>query len=251
MLNNIMIGSYYPMRSKIHDMNPLSKIICTIVFIIMCFLANSVALNIVLLLLTIIMILNANIPFKIFSNTIKSLKFLLLFLLIINIILKVSVDATLVLLLRIILIVLYTTILTLTTPPTEITYGLEKVFSPLKLIGIPVKKFSLSITLALRFIPSIIDQANKILKSQASRGLDYKESNLKGKFIAIKSIIVPMFVLTLRKADLLAESMEVRLYNINKKRVNFRQNRWGVFDTYLCLIHLLFLAVIIKKGVVG
>lgn len=250
MLNNNIIGKYYPVNSNIHNMNPLSKIICTIVFIIMCFLANTASLNIILLLLTIIMILNANIPFTIFSKTIKSLKFLLLFLLIINIILKTSVETTIVILLRIILIVLYTSILTLTTPPTEITYGLEKIFSPLKLIGIPVKKMALFITQILRFIPTLIDQANKILKSQASRGLDYKNSNLKNKFIIIKSMIIPMFVLSLRKANMLAESMEVRLYNIDKKRVNFRQNRWGVFDTYLCLMHLLFLAVIIKKGVV-
>lgn len=250
MLNNIIIGSYYPVKSKIHSMNPISKIICTIVFIVMCFLANSASLNIILLLLTIIMILNANIPFKIFSNTLKSMKFLILFLLVINIILKVNIELTIVLLLRIVLIVLYTTILTLTTPPTEIAYGLEKVFLPLYIIGIPVKKISLSITFALRFIPSIIDEANKILKSQASRGVDYKSSNLKNKIIALKSIVIPMFILTIKRADLLAESMEVRLYNINKKRTNFKQNRWGSFDTYLCLIHLLFLAVIIKKGVV-
>lgn len=246
MLNDIIIGKYYPVNSNIHNMNPISKIICTIIFIIMCFLANSVGLNIMLLLLTIIMILNANIPFKIFLDTIKSLRFILLIIIIINIVLRVSIDITIMLLLKIILIVIYTTILTLTTPPTEITYGLEKILLPLKLIGVNTKKLALFITKILRFIPILIDQKNKILKSISSRGLNYKKTNLKNKFIIIKS----MFILSIDKTNKLVEMMYIRLYNIDKKRVNFRQNMWGVFDTYLCLMHLLFLALIIKKGVV-
>ena len=162
---------------------------------------------------------------------------------------NVYFEVTLIMLSRIILIVLYTSILTLTTPPTEITYGLEKFFSPLKLFKIPVNKMALSVSIALRFIPTIIDEANKVLKSQASRGIDYYNSNLKGKFIAIKSLIVPMFVLTIKRADQLADSMEVRLFSIHKERTNFRQNKWGIYDTYLVLIHVIVLIVIIIRGI--
>ena len=146
-------------------------------------------------------------------------------------------------------ILLYTSILTLTTPPTEITYGLEKLFLPLKLIGIPVNKMALSISLALRFIPTIIDQGNKIIKSQASRGIDYYNSNLKGKILAIKSLIIPMFALSIKKADDLADSMEVRLYNVNSKRINFRQNKWHFYDTFLVLMHLSLFILIMKEVV--
>jgi energy-coupling factor transport system permease protein len=149
--------------------------------------------------------------------------------------------------LRLVSIVLYTSVLTLTTPPTEITYGLEQVLSPFKLIGLPVNKIALSISLALRFIPTIIDQGNKILKSQASRGIDYYNSSLKGKFMAIKSMIIPMFVITLKKADDLADAMTVRLYNVNAKRTNFRINKWFFFDTYKVMIHIAILFLIIYK----
>ena len=122
-------------------------------------------------------------------------------------------------------------------------------FLPLKLIGIPVNKMALSISLALRFIPTIIDQGNKIIKSQASRGIDYYNSGIKGKLLAIKSLIIPMFVLSIKKADDLADSMEIRLYNVNKKRTNFRQNPWRFYDTFLVLLHLGLFILIMKEVV--
>ena len=149
--------------------------------------------------------------------------------------------------LRLISIVLYTSILTLTTSPTEITYGLEKFLSPLKIIKVPVNKIALSISLALRFIPTLIDQGNKILKSQASRGVDYYNSNIKDKFMAIKSMLIPMFVITLKKSDDLADTMAVRLYNVNEKRTNFRVNKWSFFDIYMVIIHVCILILIIIK----
>ena len=168
---------------------------------------------------------------------------------IINLIVGSNLSVTIITLLRLIYVLLYTSILTLTTPPTEITYGLEKLFLPLKLIGIPVNKMALSISLALRFIPTIIDQGNKIIKSQASRGIDYYNSNLKGKILAIKSLIIPMFALSIKKADDLADSMEVRLYNVNSKRINFRQNKWHFYDTFLVLMHLGLFILIMKEVV--
>ena len=109
---------------------------------------------------------------------------------------------------------------------------------------------SLSISLALRFIPTIIDQGNKILKSQASRGIDYYASGIKGKFTAVKSMLLPMFILTIRRADTLSEAMQIRLYNINSKRTNFRINKWGFFDTFLFLIHLGILILIVVRLVI-
>ena len=158
-------------------------------------------------------------------------------------------ETTLVMLSRIILLVLYTSILTLTTPPNEITYGLEKFLSPLKIFRFKVSKMALSISIALRFIPTVIDEANKILKSQACRGIDYYHSTLKGKFVAIKALIIPMFVLTVKRADELADAMEVRLFSINKKRTNFRQNKWGLYDTYLVSIHVILLFALIYRSI--
>lgn len=242
-----MIGRYYPVNSQVHKMNPLAKIICILLFIVMIFFTYDIKFNVIISVLLILMLLNTKVPMKIYIKTILSIKWLLLFILIINLILRTNLQVTIITALRLVYIVLYTSILTLTTPPTEITYGLEKFFSPLRLIGIPVNKMALSISLALRFIPTIIDQGNKIIKSQASRGIDYYNSNFRGKILAIKSLIIPIFVLSIKRADDLADAMEVRLYNINNKRTNFRQNRWGVYDTFLVLMHLALFILIVKE----
>ena len=157
-------------------------------------------------------------------------------------------ETTLIIISRLILLVLYTSILTLTTPPTEITYGLEKFLSPLKIFRFPVNKMALTISVALRFIPTIIDEGDKILKSQACRGIDFNTSNIKDKLVAIKSLVIPMFVLTIKKADELAEAMEVRLFSIHNKRTNFRQNHWGFYDTYLVSIHIVLLLTLITRS---
>ncbi len=248
MLNNITIGKYYPVRSRVHLMNPLSKIICTITFVLMCLFANSMLMNAMLFILVILMIINSHIPVKYFFKTIRSLRFILLFTIIFNMILNIYFETTLIMLSRLILLVLYTSILTLTTPPTEITYGLEKFLSPLKVLKLPVNRMALSISIALRFIPTIIDEGNKILKSQACRGIDYNSSNIKDKLVAIKALIVPMFVLTIKRADELADAMEVRLFSIYRKRTNFRQNKWGFYDTYLVSIHVVLMLTLIVRS---
>jgi len=250
MLNNVMIGKYYPIDSCIHRMNPLSKIICTVIFAITTFISYNIVFNLCLLGLITLIVLMTHISLNIYLKTLNSIKILMIFIVIINLILRVNIIITIITIIRLICIVLYTTVLTLTTPPTEITYGLEQFFTPLRLIGIPVNKMALSISLAIRFIPNIIDQGNKILKSQASRGIDYYNSKLSGKFLAIQSMIIPMFILAFKRADELADSMAVRLYNINHKRTNYRINKWGLFDTYMVLIHIVILIAIIMKEVV-
>ena len=248
MLNNITIGKYYPVRSRVHLMNPLSKIICTITFVLMCLFANSMLMNAMLFILVMLMIMNSHIPVKYFFKTVRSLRFILLFTIIFNMLLNIYFETTLIMLSRLILLVLYTSILTLTTPPTEITYGLEKFLSPLKAFKIPVNRMALSISIALRFIPTIIDEGNKILKSQACRGIDYNSSNIKDKFVAIKALIIPMFVLTIKRADELGDAMEVRLFSIYRKRTNFRQNKWGFYDTYLVSIHVVLMLTLIARS---
>ena len=247
MLNNFVLGRYYKQKSKIHLMNPLSKIICTLSFIFMIFICNDIKLMLLLGLIAVLMTEMSKVPRNIYFKSVLSLKYILLFILIINLIFQIDKITTIMTMLRLVLVVIYTTLLTLTTPPTEITYGLELLLSPLKIIRIPVNKMALSISLALRFIPTIIDQGNKILKSQASRGIDYYNSNFKGKFIAIKAMIIPMFVVTLKKADNLADAMTVRLYSVNAKRTNFRVNKWHFFDSYMVLIHLTILVLIIYR----
>lgn len=250
MLNNITLGKYYAVDSLIHRINPITKTICTILFIISVFFANNLTLNVCLLVLMLLMMSLSKVPMAVYFKTIFSLKWLMVILFLVNYLTGVSLQMSIFILVRLVFVVLYTAILTLTTAPTEITYGLEKVFFPLKFIGIPVNKMALSISIALRFIPTIIDQSNRILKSQASRGIDYYNSDLKGKIVAVKSMLYPMINLTIKRADDLSDAMEVRLFSINSKRTNYRINKWKMFDNYILMVHMILLFIIIVKGVI-
>lgn len=249
MLNNITIGKYYAIKSPIHSLNPIVKIVCTILFIIAVFLSNNITANLGLLFLIILMVILSKISTTIYLKTILSIKWFIIILFIINILGGVPLKLTVLIMVRLVYIVIYTSILTLTTAPTEITYGLEKVFAPLKLIGVPVNKMALSLSLALRFIPTILDQANKILKSQASRGVDYYNSKLNGKFMAIKAMIFPMISLSLKRADELSDAMEVRLFSIKGKRTNYRINKFGFTDALILLTHFITIFLAVLKGV--
>lgn len=250
MLNKVMVGRYYPITSKIHKMNPLSKIICTVIFVLLMFLSNDLFFIGLITGFVLLIVLMSNIPLKVYLGAMKSLKILIIFIILINIITGVDWQVIVIMVARLVLVVLYTSVLTLTTPPTELTYGLEKFFTPLRVIGIPVNKMALSLSLAIRFIPTIIDQANKIMKSQTCRGIDYSNSKIKDKITGVKSLMLPMIIHSFRRADELAISMELRLYNIHNKRTNFRMNKWGFFDTYMFLVHAIILVFLIIREVV-
>jgi energy-coupling factor transport system permease protein len=234
---NTVIGKYVPINSRIHYMSSISKIICLLLFLILLLFDNYILL-IILTLLTITLILLSKVPLKLYLKSISNLKVLIAFLLLITLIFGGSWYQTITSIIKILLGILYTMLLTFTTSKSEITFGLEKVFSPLKIIRLPIEKISLSITLAMGFIPTIFDQTHKIMKSQASRGIDFNHTSLKGKVIAISSMMVPMFILTFKKSDAIADAMEVRMYDYKEKRTSFRPHRWHNFDENLILFHL-------------
>ena len=184
----------------------------------------------------------------VYLKSLGKMKIFLIFIFIINVIFGVNIVTNILMVIKIVLLVNYSSVLTLTTSPTEITYGLEMFLKPLNKLHIPVNKVSLSISLALRFVPTIFDEATKILKSQASRGVDYYNSDLKGKIEAIKTMIIPMFNLSLKRADILADAMEVRLFSFDRTRTNYRINKWGKFDTISIIIHgVLFIVILISE----
>jgi energy-coupling factor transport system permease protein len=250
MLNNIKIGRYYNTKSLIHDMNPLAKIISIFIFVIMSLIINDLYLNLFISIIVLLVIGLSHVPLKIYFKSLYSLRILIIFIIIINLILKIELIAIILIINRLITLVLYTTTLTLTTTPSEITYGLSLFFSPLKLFGLSINKMALTISLALRFIPTIIEQANRILKALASRGVDYTASSIKDKIKAFKALLVPMFILSFKRADTLAESMEIRLYDVNKKRTNYRINRWKTFDLYVVTMHILILVIVLLRGII-
>ena len=212
MINKYNIGNYYLKDSLIHKLNPIFKIICLFIMIISVVISNSfIDFSIILIYLVIIMLLS-KIDIKIYLKNIYTLR---------------------------VFIVFISAILTLTTAPMEITYGLERVLSIFNKI-LPINDIALTITLALRFIPILTMQAERIIKAQGLRGVDF-DKNLKTKIISLSNIFIPMIYLSLKKADELSDIMEVRLYNYGISRTNYRLNKWKYIDTFLLSINIIIL----------
>jgi len=249
MSDNKTIGNYFNTKSNMHNMNPVSKIICALLFIIMTLFSFNIEVSMVLILLVIIMIMNTNIPLDTYYYIIKKFRYLFLIIFIIFSLITFSLLGGLTALINIILIILELSILTMTTPPTEIVYGLEKILKPLQKLKIKTNKLALDITLSLRFITILLDETDKILTAQASRGIDYHLS-LKMKIKAIKNMIKPAIKQAKEKQEELKQSMKLRLFSIGKERTNYRINKWTFFDTYLVTIHILILIIIIIRGVI-
>ena len=146
------------------------------------------------------------------------------------------------------MLIIGSSVLTLTTTPTVLTGGLELLFSPLKKIGIPVSAFVMMISIALRFIPTLVDETDKIIKAQTSRGADFENKNPLKRIKAMIPILIPLFVSAFRRADDLAVAMECRCYNADSKRTSYRQFRFGKYDLYALIWAVVFtiLLVIIK-----
>ncbi|MDD2203008.1 MAG: energy-coupling factor transporter transmembrane protein EcfT [Bacilli bacterium] len=246
---NTMIGKYIPFNSKIHKMNSTSKIVSVLLFFILLFL-DDLLLLVLLTILCFVMMLLTKVPLKLYFKSINVLKILLAFIMVLILAFSSSWYLAITITLKIILGIIYIMILTYTTSKSEITYALERVFKPLSLLKIPVKKMSLSLTLVLRFIPALFEQIEKIMKAQASRGIDFIHTNVKGKMIAISSMIVPIFTLSFKKANATAGVMDVRLYSLNAKRTNYRFNKWSSFDENIVLLHFGLLLYFILRMVI-
>ena len=193
--------------------------------------------------------MNTNIPLAIYYYIVKKFRYIIILAFIIFALLTFSFLGGLTALINITLIILITCILNMTTPPTEIVYGLERVLKPLQKLKIKTNKLALNISVGLRFIPELIDEENKILKAEASRGLDYRTS-IKNKFKAIKNMIKPAIKGTIEKQKELKQIVELRLFSIEKERTNYRINKWTFFDTYMLFVHIAVLIIIIIRGVI-
>lgn len=147
--------------------------------------------------------------------------------------------------LKIFLMILIVTILTSTTSAVELTYALEDILNPLRIFRLPVTVWSTTIALGIRFIPSLLDESERIMKAQASRGLDFKNGNLKDKLLSLTSFIVPLFSIAFKKADELANAMEARGYNPRYTRTRYRDYKIFAIDWFVFLLLAIFLGIVI------
>ena len=186
MLDSISFNRFYDIDSDIRKMNPIAKILCLILFIILTFIEGSLEFNLILLTIVLFIVCVSNIPVKVYLKIICGLLSFIFFIFLINFICKTDVSVSILYSMRLILIVLYSSILTMTTPPTELVYGLEKILSPLKLLKLPVHSLALTLSLAIRFIPTVFEECKRIIKANECRGIMFKNLSFRLKITYIK-----------------------------------------------------------------
>ena len=241
---------YYNIDSPIHKLNPLCKILASVVFLVMVLISSRIKVIISLFLILSFIVTISNVPFNYYLKPIFGMKILFIFLFIINIIFGVSFYNSFVMISKVILVVMYSSILLFTTTTNSLAYGISSFLRPLSLIGLPVTKISMAIALSLNFIPTMFDSSNKIMKSQMSRGFNYKEGSFKDRIIGIKSIFIPMFISSIKRADVVSDAMEVKNFSFDSDRSDIIDYRWRFNDFYMITSHLaLFVLVLIKEVV--
>jgi energy-coupling factor transport system permease protein len=271
-MNNIALGKYIPGSSFIHKLDPRNKILIMILLMVAIFWDVGTLrfpLYIVLSIFIYILLRISGISIKTIFKSLKPMMFMMIFLFIINMFVYQegyvlftipflnftlyleSITQTLFIIIRLALMLAVTTILTTTTKPLDMTYGLEWYMSPLKVIRFPAHEIAMTISIALRFIPTLINESNKILKAQASRGVDFNDGKFKEKVMQIVSLLVPMFVISYKKAEDLANAMEARAYIPGEDRTRIYELKYKVVDYLVYIFLLLFFAAIIVLNIRG
>ena len=264
MNRNVSIGQYYPGNSVLHRMDPRIKIVLSLLFMVSAILSNTWMEFLTLSVFTIIMVTASKIPFKTVARSTKPIIPLILFAAVVN---AFAVTGTPIfqiwifaptyeglylagaLTARIFLIIVGgSSLLIFTTTPIVLTDGIERLLGPLKKLRVPVHEIAMMMTIALRFIPTLIDEADKIMKAQASRGADFNEGKLMDRVKSFIPIIVPLFVSAFRRADELANAMEARCYRGDEGRTKLRQLKISKIDINAMLIFMIFFGsfIIIK-----
>lgn len=215
-------------------------------FIVSCFLATDLLAILFLLIFMLLMIIASNIPIIEFLKSLWTAKIFIILVVVMNIVFFQSIDNLIIISVQLVLIILMTSLVIFTTRISELTYALELLFSPLKIINFPVKKVAFAITLAIRFVPILLTESKKIVKSQKNRIFKDKLS-IKDKIINIKNMLFPIFNKSINHADKIAEVMTVRNYTFTTATVSLRNRQVKELDYALMAMQMLLLVAIIVK----
>ena len=237
MLKDVTFGQYYPTDSFVHRLDPRLKLIFLIVYIVMLFVANSfygLALGAILIIVT---VFASGVPFRSVLRSVRGLLILLIFTSLLNVffhggenllvkwgaieIYLEGVMFAVFLMLRLVFLVMASAVLTLTTTPVSLTDGLESLLYPLNFIKFPVHVFALIMSIALRFIPTLIDETNRIINAQKARGADFESGNIFKRVKAVVPILIPLLISAFRRAEELGDAMDARCYSSAKKRTKY------------------------------
>ena len=267
-MSDITIGQYYGVDSPIHRLDPRVKLFGTFMYIIGLFVAGNMlgyGISTVFLLTVIVM---SKLPFKRMLKGIKSILFILVFsgaftmlftvgdhMLVQWGIFKISVEGIIKgieMMYRLLLLLIGSSVLTLTTTPTDVADGLEKSFAPLKVIGVPVHEIAMMISIAFRFIPILMEETDKIMKAQKARGADFETGGLIKKAKAMVPLLVPLLISAIKRAMELANAMEARCYRGGEGRTKMKPLKYkkadGVAYVTIVLIMVILVATIFVHG---
>ncbi|MEO4055233.1 energy-coupling factor transporter transmembrane protein EcfT [Solibacillus sp. CAU 1738] len=260
MMEKMIFGRYIPGDSFVHRLDPRSKLIFVFAFIIIVFLANNVVTYALLLAFTLFVVLISRIRLYFLINGLKPVIILMIFTFLLHVLFtregNVILDLGFIKIYeeglkqgifistRFLVLVFMTSILTLTTSPISITDGIEVLLGPLKKIKMPVHELALMMSISLRFIPTLMDETDKIMKAQMARGSDLSAGSIKDRLKAVVPLLVPLFVSAFKRAEDLATAMEVRGYRGGEGRTRYRQLKWDFGDT-ISLVALIAMAVLL------
>lgn len=260
MLRDITLGQYYPADSVIHKLDPRVKLFGTLIYIISLFVFKGLPAFILAAIFLVVLIKLSKVPFSYMVKGLKTIVLIMLFAAVFNLFLTPGTKLVsfwiftityeglknaVVMMVRLIFLIIGTSLMTLTTTPNELTDGLEKALSPLKYIKVPVHEIAMMMSIALRFIPILIEETDKIMKAQMARGADFEHGNLIQKAKNMVPLLVPLFVSAFRRANDLAMAMEARCYRGGEGRTKMKPLHYQKRDRMAYLTLLVYLATVI------
>lgn len=262
MLKTFPLGQYIPADSLLHKLDAKAKILASFWLIVFIFLIKLNLSYLFVFLLILLGILFSSLPFKYFVRSLKPVYFLVLFTFIIHFffgeeggkvfwrfgiihITELGIKMAVFMSLRLVFIVMITSLLTLTTSVLELAQALEDLLNPLKYFKFPVHEFSMMMTIAIRFVPTLLDETDKIIKAQKARGAEFGRGNLINQAKSLLPIVIPLFINAFRRANELAEAMESRCYRGAEGRTRYRRTYWTSKETLFITFIGIYTAIII------
>ncbi len=265
MISDITIGQYFPSKSVVHKVDPRIKILLTIYYIILVFSSqNFVNMGLILLLVLIFMVLT-KVPLKIYAKSMKPVLFIVAFTAILNLfygsgeplvsfwiinITKNGILNSILIATRILMLILISSVLTFTTSPTHLTDAIERLLKPLQYIKVPVHEFAMMMTIALRFVPTLLEETDKIMSAQKARGADMESGGIMQRIKALVPVLIPLFVSAFRRAYDLATAMESRCYTGGEGRTKMKELKFEPIDFVTIGLSIAVLAIFIPLNIV-
>lgn len=266
MLKDVTLGQYFPGNTPVHRLDPRTKLVLVIVYIIALFTAKDICSYALVLAALVTVILVSQISLKVILRSMKPLLFIIVLTGILNLfytggeplvkvwiftITKEGIRSAVFMVLRISMLISATFMLTYTTSPIALTDGLERLLSPLKKIKVPVHELAMMMCIALRFIPTLIEETDKIMSAQKARGADFETGSIFARAKALIPILVPLFIGAFRRADELAVAMECRCYHGGEGRTRMKQLQYSASDLTAFSAGILMLAAVIVLAYFG